>query len=233
MPSMPALCPVPTAPSLTSLSLTHVQFDPADKLAYLLAYITLSPLAILAAYASTILARREIAAIVMLAGQLVCELLNATLKEVLQETRPCDHLGKGYGMPSSHAQFAWYFSTYLLLYTYTRITVDNTIWKHLLAIVAISFSVVVSYSRIYLGYHTLTQVIYGASFGVCFAVFWYTFTEHVIRPQGWFSWAVQHPWGKLFYLRDSRDIPNVARWEYQLYETEIKAKRTKVEKKRK
>lgn len=93
---MVAFCPVPTGPTLTSLSLTHVQFDPSDKLAYFLAYITLSPLAILVAYASVIAARREVASIVMLVGQLVCEMFNAILKEYLQETRPCSAFRDGF-----------------------------------------------------------------------------------------------------------------------------------------
>ncbi|RUS21400.1 phosphatidic acid phosphatase type 2/haloperoxidase [Endogone sp. FLAS-F59071] len=229
---MAAFCPVPTGPTLTSLSLTHVQFDPSDKLAYFLAYITLSPLAILVVYASVIAARREVAGIVMLVGQLVCEMVNAVLKEYLQETRPCDHLGKGYGMPSSHSQFAWYFTAYLLLYTYTRITIDHMIWKHLLALAAIIFSATVSYSRIYLGYHTLTQVLYGTLFGTLFAITWYTLIERVIRPLGLIARAVDHPLGRFLYLRDSRDIPNVAKWEYRLWEGEARGVRDRKDNKR-
>lgn len=74
--------------TLTSLSLTHVQFDRNDKLAYALAYITLAPLAILVFYASVIVSRRELAVIFALAGQLLNEGLNAILKETLQIARP-------------------------------------------------------------------------------------------------------------------------------------------------
>jgi dolichyldiphosphatase len=73
---------------LTSLSLTHVQFHPNDLLGELLAYVTLVPLAILVFYASVIVARREIAGILFLAGQLSCEAFNALLKEYLQASRP-------------------------------------------------------------------------------------------------------------------------------------------------
>lgn len=73
---------------LASLSLTHVQFDARDKIAYAFAYITLLPLAILVFYASVVVSRREIAGILMLLGQLTNEALNAVLKEYLQIARP-------------------------------------------------------------------------------------------------------------------------------------------------
>ncbi|CAG8812358.1 18167_t:CDS:1, partial [Racocetra persica] len=73
---------------LISLSLTNVEFDSSDPIAYALAYITLSPLAILVAYPTIIVARREMASIKMFIGQLVCEILNAVLKKLLKEKRP-------------------------------------------------------------------------------------------------------------------------------------------------
>ena len=77
-----------TGVPLTSLSLTHVQFHPNDLLGEALAYITLAPLAILVFYASIIVSRREVAAILFLVGQLSSEGLNAILKEYLQVSRP-------------------------------------------------------------------------------------------------------------------------------------------------
>jgi dolichyldiphosphatase len=74
--------------SLTSLSLTHVQFHPNDLVGEALAYITLAPLAILVFYASILVSRREIVALLFLVGQLSSEALNAILKEYLQVSRP-------------------------------------------------------------------------------------------------------------------------------------------------
>ena len=73
---------------LTSLSLTHVEFNPKDSLAYAYAYITLSPLIILVSYVSIIIARRELMMINMFLGQLFCELLNSVLKKWIKEKRP-------------------------------------------------------------------------------------------------------------------------------------------------
>ncbi|CAO3615519.1 unnamed protein product [Cunninghamella echinulata] len=103
---------------LASLSLTHVQFNTQDPISYAFAYITLIPLAIIIFYAFVVLSRREIAMILMGIGQLANEIVNTILKEYFQIARPNFHLGlgTGYGMPSSHAQFVWYFTTFGTIY---------------------------------------------------------------------------------------------------------------------
>ncbi|ORX62842.1 hypothetical protein DM01DRAFT_1365180 [Hesseltinella vesiculosa] len=159
---------------LTSLSLTHVQFDENDLVAYALAYITLCPIAIMVFYASVIVSRREVAMSLMLVGQLANEVLNTILKEYFQISRPYDHLGSGYGMPSSHSQFVW----------------------------------------IYLGYHTLEQVLVGSLVGVVFGTIWYSSMEQ-LRKQGWVDWLLSTRLASLVYLRDMRHIDNVLEWEHQ------------------
>ncbi|ORE17558.1 hypothetical protein BCV71DRAFT_243965 [Rhizopus microsporus] len=88
--------------ALASISLTHVYFDPQDKISYAFAYITLAPIAILVFYASVIVSRREMAGILMLLGQLLNEVINYLLKEAIEQERPHAHLGDGYGMPSRY-----------------------------------------------------------------------------------------------------------------------------------
>lgn len=73
---------------LASISLTHVYFNPQDKISYIFAYITLAPIAILVFYASVIVSRREIAGILMLLGQLSNEAFNCVLKEWIEQERP-------------------------------------------------------------------------------------------------------------------------------------------------
>lgn len=158
---------------LASLSLTHVQFDAQDKIAYAFAYITLLPLAILVFYASVIVSRREMAGILMLLGQLTNEALNAILKEYLQIARPhcmftlskrgisfvsrtyrlimhnawIAHLGTGYGMPSSHAQFMAFFAVYGSLYLWSCMRLDHIMYKVLATLGMVSLSLLVCYSR--------------------------------------------------------------------------------------
>ncbi|CAG8694468.1 4757_t:CDS:2 [Cetraspora pellucida] len=200
--------------SLISLSLTNVEFDSSDPIAYAFAYITLSPLVILVVYPTIIVARREVASINMFIGQFSCEILNAVLKRWLKEKRPTDKLGDGYGMPSSHAQFIAYFTTFSILYLYIRITFDQNLWKFPIAFSLIILSITVSYSRIYLDYHTSKQVLVGNIFGVGFALIWFIITESILRSFGVFKLIVESPLAKFFYLRDSSYVPNIIKVEY-------------------
>ncbi|CAJ0632336.1 8116_t:CDS:2 [Entrophospora sp. SA101] len=196
--------------SLTSLSLTHVEFDPTDSIAYIFAYITLSPLAIMVAYVTIIVSRREVAGINIFIGQSICELFNAILKRWLREKRPTDKLGTGYGMPSSHAQFIAFFAIFAILYLYNR----NNKWKFPIACFLIIFSILVSYSRIYLNYHTTKQVLFGNLFGSIFALVWYIIIELLIRPLGFYKYLINTDLARSFYLRDSALVPDVLRFEY-------------------
>ncbi|KAI8091262.1 uncharacterized protein B0P05DRAFT_577334 [Gilbertella persicaria] len=110
--------------ALASISLTHVYFNPQDKISYALAYITLAPIAILVFYASVIVSRREVAGILMLSGQLANEALNYILKEWIEQERPHAHLGDGYGMPSSHSQF---ICIYLGYHTLSQVWIGSSI----------------------------------------------------------------------------------------------------------
>ncbi|KAL0076061.1 phosphatidic acid phosphatase type 2/haloperoxidase [Phycomyces blakesleeanus] len=212
---------------LTSLSLTHVEFSSEDKIAYAFAYITLLPLAILIFYASVIVSRRELAGIFMLAGQLLNEGLNAVLKEYLKMHRPHGHLGTGYGMPSSHAQFIWFFAVYGSLYLKKAIHLDNSVWKVLVSFGMFGLAILVSVSRIYLGYHTSGQVAVGASIGSIFGILWYCLVEHVIRPSGLVELILRQRFAKLVYLRDLRSVDNVAKLEYQQWESFVAGQKPK------
>ncbi|GBC00998.1 hypothetical protein RclHR1_04020024 [Rhizophagus clarus] len=207
--------------SLTSLSLTHVEFNPKDPLSYTYAYITLSPLIILISYVSIIVARRELMMINMFFGQLFCEMLNSGLKKWIKEKRPNDKLGSGYGMPSSHAQFIAYFTIFASVYLYYKITFRNNSWKFPIILGLILFSCLVSYSRIYLNYHTTKQVIIGNILGLTFAIFWYILLEKIIRPLGIFKIIIESRLARYFYIRDNSSIKDIIKIEYMNWLTLI------------
>lgn len=79
---------IPPHHTLTSLSITHVQFAQDDLLSKLFAYVTLSPLAILCGYVAVIITSRDLKPAVMLAGQLANELVNLILKRLVKQARP-------------------------------------------------------------------------------------------------------------------------------------------------
>ncbi|KFX87335.1 hypothetical protein V490_08336 [Pseudogymnoascus sp. VKM F-3557] len=110
------------APAYTSFSLTHVNYNPHDRVSYLCAWLAIVPQGLCVAYATLIYSTREIEIILMFAGQMACEAVNFILKRIIKEERPKQMHGKGYGMPSSHAQFVTFFSVHLALFLLLRHT---------------------------------------------------------------------------------------------------------------
>lgn len=135
--------------------------------------------------------------------------------------------GKGYGMPSSHAQFMTFFSVYLTLflafrhtpayagpYPYCgfllRVAVTVGLWATAVGVAA---------SRIYLNYHTPKQVLAGCGAGFVFACGWFIFTS-LLRNLGWIDWAVGLRVSRLLRVRDlvvTEDLAEAGwqRWEAQ------------------
>lgn len=177
----------------------------------------------------------------MFAGQMSCEALNWCLKRYIKEERPrgmppirkwtnhslpgIEMHGKGYGMPSSHAQFVTFFSvtlTFFLLFrhephpteTHTPLSFFQ---RFVLSVVALAAAGAVATSRIYLNYHTPKQVLVGCAAGAIFAVFWFGFTTY-LRRSGWIEWALDTHTARLLRVRDlviQEDLVDSgwARWE--------------------
>lgn len=111
--------------------------------------------------------------------------------------------GKGYGMPSSHAQFVAYFSTFLTLFLLLRHNphhphassthVPIPVWQRAaLAVLSICSAAAVAQSRIYLSYHTPRQVYAGAGAGVSCAISWFVATS-IARHTGLVNWVLDLP----------------------------------------
>jgi hypothetical protein len=147
-------------PPLASLSLTHVHYDPTNKISHACAYLALVPQALCITYATLIWSSREMEILLMFAGQMACEALNWVLKRFIREDRPTQMMGKGYGMPSSHAQFVAFFAVYLGLWVVVRhdpwktneskTHVPTPMWQRVaLALAALGGAVAVAQSRMY------------------------------------------------------------------------------------
>lgn len=146
----------------------------------------------------------------MFGGQMACEALNFVLKRVLKEERPAKMHGKGYGMPSSHAQFVTFFSLTLAFFLVFRHVPKPATASHTplsmgsrigLSGLAIAGAGLVAWSRIYLSYHTPKQVLVGCLAGVICAVGWFSFTA-VLRQYGVLAWILEQPAVRLFRMRD-------------------------------
>ncbi|KAH0613114.1 uncharacterized protein H6S33_009494 [Morchella sextelata] len=219
-------------PPLASLSLTHVYYNPDDPASLLCAWLALVPQALMVSYATLSVAQRELEVLLMLSGQLACEALNWVLKRCFKQQRPKQMYGKGYGMPSSHAQFVAFFALYLSLWLHLRASHHLPRYqKVLLSILCVAGSAAVSGSRVYLSYHTPTQVACGYSVGVVFAVGWFLVTawlrETRMGEEG--SWGLERltggrrlwEWilwvGQWACVKDLCTQVDVVRWEWEVW----------------
>ena len=195
------------------------------------------PQGLCVAYATLVWSTREAEVALLFAGQLACEALNFALKRLIKEERPARTYGKGYGMPSSHAQFAAYFAVSAALFLLVRHSpppppssppgdrrarnsrndhhtpmsrTERAAWSALALVLAAA----VAWSRIYLKYHTPRQVAVGCVAGALSAVAWFAVTE-VVRRSGWLAWAIDLPPARWLRIRDLAvdEDPCQAGWE--------------------
>ncbi len=146
----------------------------------------------------------------MFVGQLGCEALNFLLKRVLKQDRPKIMHGKGYGMPSSHAQFVAFFGLSLTLFLLFRHVPKEpsalhsplSLWMRVgLSGLVLMGAGLVAWSRIYLNYHTLKQVMVGYTAGTIFAIVWFVCTT-IVRQSGLLRWGLDLDITRLFRVRD-------------------------------
>ena len=120
--------------------------------------------------------------------------------------------GKGYGMPSSHAQFVAYFSTSLTLFLLVRHNphqphtssthIPTPYWQRLaLALLSMVCASAVAQSRVYLNYHTPRQVYVGMATGSLCAIAWFVVTS-AARHFGFIDVLLDTPPARWLRLRD-------------------------------
>jgi len=141
---------------------------------------------------------------------MACEALNFALKRILKEERPKQMHGRGYGMPSSHAQFVAFFSITLTLFLLSRHvpkpatpshTPLNFVSRVALSGLALANAGLVAWSRIYLNYHTPKQVMVGCVAGMISAISWFLITT-TVRKIGILEWALEQYPARLLRMRD-------------------------------
>ncbi|KEZ39059.1 putative dolichyldiphosphatase [Scedosporium apiospermum] len=212
---------------LASLSLTHVYYDPTDPLSHLCAWLALLPQALCIVYVTLSLSTREAEVLLTFAGQLACEAANFLLKRLIKEARPARIPGKGYGMPSSHAQFVAFWSVSVALFLLVRYqpvpspssaSHRRGVWpfvpRLVVSVVALVTAIAVAASRVYLSYHTPKQVCVGFAAGVVCAAGWFAITA-ALRAWGILDMLLKLEVARVFLLRDLvvEEDPCWAGWE--------------------
>jgi dolichyldiphosphatase len=119
-------------------------------------------------------------------------------------------------MPSSHAQFLFFFSTFLTLFLLFRRSQPSTpslvsTTKLILfppALYLVAFAV--AGSRIYLNYHTPKQVLVGCLAGAVCAVVWFV-AVMVMRQIGIVDWVLNTRMARELCMRDL--VAEMELWE--------------------
>ncbi|EWC44569.1 hypothetical protein DRE_06650 [Drechslerella stenobrocha 248] len=189
---------------LASLSITHVSYDPTDRLSLVAAYLSLIPQGLMVVYAVLIFSHRELEVILACAGQLGCEAVNYVLKRLIKEARPSNLQGNGYGMPSSHTQFMFFFATYISLWIAQRNNTIPPLLKPVLLAALFTLAAGVATSRVYLHYHTVRQVLVGVGAGIVIGLGWFVVTALMKDICSGIIWdlLLENPISKALYVKD-------------------------------
>ena len=75
----------------------------------------------------------------------------------------------------------WFCSSYLVLFTVCRLHC-SLLWKAVSLLGAVGAAATMSYSRVYLQYHTPAQVVWGGLAGGLGALLWFLLTQLVFSP---------------------------------------------------
>jgi len=188
---------------------TYILYDPNDLISMVSVHMSLLPIYIMVFYTAWFLITREIEPVVIVGGHLIGEVANKVIKKVIKQPRPDFHkdFGSGsyslsFGMPSAHSQFMGLFGAYfvcIFLFRMYHLTHMQRLFGCLVLVVS---STAVAFSRVYLLYHTIPQVIVGILFGTFLGIFYFIITS-IARDVGLVDWVLNWPIIKYFYVKDS------------------------------
>lgn len=116
----------------------------------------------------------------------------------------------------------FFFAIYFTLLTYQGIGLRGTAQKWIVGFVPWPLALLTMYSRVYLGYHSVSQVFAGAALGVFLGVAWFRIVNSFLIC--YFPMIEESWFGRTFYVKDSSHIANVMKFEYD----NARAARTKL-----
>ncbi|KAK4749339.1 hypothetical protein SAY87_026788 [Trapa incisa] len=194
---------------LKAVTLTHVRYQRGDWIGHFLAWVSLVPVFIsLGGFVTHFIFRRELQGIFFALGLLISQFINELIKTSVQEARPetcallemCD----SHGWPSSHCQYMFFFAVYFTLLTW------RSRWAA--ALVSWVLAVLTMLSRVYLGYHSISQVFAGAALGIILGAIWFRIVNSGLVT--YFPAMEESLFGRMFYVKDTSHIHNVLKFEY-------------------
>ncbi|KAJ3439276.1 dolichyldiphosphatase 1 [Anaeramoeba flamelloides] len=109
------------------------------------------------------------------------------LKNIIRQSRPEGACRSSYGMPSGHSVFAMFYLVWAIL---EIIFGTRKKWRPVTKVAVIFVFLIntalIPYSRVYLGYHTVAQVIVGSICGAVYAILVYlVHTKYRVKIKKW------------------------------------------------
>lgn len=157
---------------------------------------------------------------------LLNEVANQLLKHAIKEPRPMlregEKMWSPYGMPSAHSQFMWFLCVFAVLWLERRVIlrerfpVAASLVKRAEQLGWVALASVVCYGRIYLRYHTATQVLVGAGVGAALGAVWFALCHWLLVPH-LFPMIERWPVARMLLIKDSSSVPDVLHFEYQVW----------------
>ncbi|KAL3232512.1 Dolichyldiphosphatase [Nakaseomyces bracarensis] len=208
---------------------TYILYDPEDFLSFLSAYFSLLPILILTFYLSWFIITRELEACIIALGQLSNEIMNNIVKNIVKQDRPYwvgdsfqeNSIRSGYGMPSAHSQFMGftlaYFTLSLIVVPLNTNRIRSKFESIALVAVLSLLSASVTFSRVYLHYHSVEQVLVGFTLGM-FNGSAYLLAVRIVRNLGIWDWMINLPIARILYMKDTFNLfPVTLKQEYTSY----------------
>ncbi|KAG1371583.1 lipid phosphate phosphatase gamma [Cocos nucifera] len=205
-------------PALKAVTLTHVRYRRGNPLGHFLAWVSLIPVFIsLGGFVTHFLFRRELQGLCFALGLLVSQVLSELIKNSVRQSRPATcaalEMCDSHGWPSSHSQYMFFFATYVTLLGYKGLVgVTSSRSRLFFAVLPWPPAVLTLYSRVYLGYHTVTQVFAGATLGLVLGVGWFWIVNGMLVE--YFPAIEESAIGRFLYIKDTSHIPDVLQFEY-------------------
>ena len=157
------------------LDYTFVTYEQNDFIGLCLAFATLTPIYAMVMYTTLIILRRDYFTCYALGGQIFNLIVNKILKKVINQPRPVScEISSDSGMPSNHAQFISYLISFYIFQIAFNSKYLTKFYKFFYINILLLIGLVVSYSRIYLNYHTIDQVLVGVGIGTSIGIIWAT-----------------------------------------------------------
>ncbi|KAK8821759.1 hypothetical protein WA556_002206 [Blastocystis sp. ATCC 50177/Nand II] len=171
-----------------------------------MALMSLAPVFFVCIICSSILIRRDIHSGFLLLEMLSCTLLNQILKRFFKESRPINTgVRTTYGMPSDHSQFISCFCVYITLWLFD-IHMSSPFQRVVAIIVLWIVWAFVVMSRLYLGEHTLAQVVVGVCVGLGYGGVWYWLDRTFFRR--YYQAIAELPLFRWLEFKDLTNVPN-------------------------